>query len=200
MENIKVPRWRYPSGKTKIELLFGYVNSNTAWSCRLVLSSTHEFTLVLTSVFISLVFSATYFWSAVFWPLFTEAFINWSIGSSVWTWGRISSLWGWRSTGPGCPGRLWSLLLWRYSRPAWTRSCAACFWWPCFCRGVGLGDPQRSLPTPAILWFCDSVRCAFTVALSASSIWNFPGVCTSIYFTGVSRLSRDFKHACVEQQ
>ena len=26
----------------------------------------------------------------------------------------------------GCPGRLWSLLLWRYSRPAWTRSCAAC--------------------------------------------------------------------------
>jgi len=25
-----------------------------------------------------------------------------------------------------CPERLWSLLLWRYSRPAWTRSCAAC--------------------------------------------------------------------------
>ena len=30
------------------------------------------------------------------------------------------------SPGPGCPGRLWSLLLWRYSRPAWTWSCAAC--------------------------------------------------------------------------
>jgi len=27
---------------------------------------------------------------------------------------------------PRCPGRLWSLLLWRYSRPTWTRSCAAC--------------------------------------------------------------------------
>jgi len=51
---------------------------------------------------------------------------NWRIGSSSWTWGRTSSLWGWRSPGPGCPGRLWSLLLWRYSRPAWTRSCAAC--------------------------------------------------------------------------
>ena len=25
----------------------------------------------------------------------------------------------------GCPGRLWSLLLWRYSRPAWTRSSTA---------------------------------------------------------------------------
>jgi len=22
-------------------------------------------------------------------------------------------------------------------------------------QGVGLGDPQRSLPTPTILWFCD---------------------------------------------
>ena len=31
-----------------------------------------------------------------------------------------------RSPGPGCPGRLWSLLLWRYSGPAWTRCCAAC--------------------------------------------------------------------------
>ena len=26
----------------------------------------------------------------------------------------------------GCPGRLWSLLLWRYSSPAWPRCCAAC--------------------------------------------------------------------------
>ena len=68
---------------------------------------------------------------------------------------RTSSLWGWRSTGTGCPGRFWSLLLWRYSRPAWTRSCAACCRWPCFVRGFGLDDPQRSLPTPNILWFCD---------------------------------------------
>jgi len=42
---------------------------------------------------------------------------NGSRGSSVWTWGRTSSLWGWRSAGTGCPGRLWSLLLWRYSDP-----------------------------------------------------------------------------------
>ena len=43
------------------------------------------------------------------------------------------------------------------SSPAWTRSCAACCRWPCFSRRVGLGDPERSLPTPTILWFCDSV-------------------------------------------
>ena len=29
--------------------------------------------------------------------------------------------------------------------------------WPCFGRRVGLDDPQRSLPTPTILWFCDPV-------------------------------------------
>ena len=82
---------------------------------------------------------------------------NWSIGSSVWTWGRTSFLWGWRSTGIGCPGRLWSLLLWRYSRPAWTRSCAACCRRSCFSRGIGLDDPQGSLQTPTILWFCEII-------------------------------------------
>ena len=83
---------------------------------------------------------------------------NWGTGSSVWTWGGTSSLWGWRSTGTVCPGRWWSLILWRYSRPAWTSSCAACCRWPCFGRRVGLDDPQRSLPTSTILLFCDSVN------------------------------------------
>jgi len=50
---------------------------------------------------------------------------------------KTSSFWRWRSPGPGCPEGLWSLL-WRYSRPAWTRSCAAYCRWPCFGRGVGL--------------------------------------------------------------
>ena len=31
-----------------------------------------------------------------------------------------------RSTGTGCPGRLWILLLWRNSRPIWTPTCATC--------------------------------------------------------------------------
>jgi len=42
------------------------------------------------------------------------------------------------STGTGCPGKLWSLLLWRYSRPTWTRSSTAYCRWPCFGRRVGL--------------------------------------------------------------
>ena len=53
---------------------------------------------------------------------------------------------------------LWVLLLWRYWKPPSTRSCATCSRWPCFSRGVGLDDPQTSLPTPNILWFCDSVK------------------------------------------
>jgi len=56
-------------------------------------------------------------------------------------------------TGTGCPGRFWSLLLWRDSRPAWTRSSTSYCRWPWFGRRVGLDDPQRSLPTPTILWF-----------------------------------------------
>jgi len=99
---------------------------------------------------------------------------NWSIGSSIWTRGRTSSLWGWRSTGTGCPGILWSLLLWRYSRPAWTRSCAACCRWPCFGRRVGLDDPQRSLPTPTILWFCDSVIFLLLFLLSRPQYRTLP--------------------------
>jgi len=63
----------------------------------------------------------------------------------------------WWSTGTCCPERLWSVLLWSHSRPAWTRSCAACCRWPCFGRRVGLHDAQRFIPTPSILWFCDSV-------------------------------------------
>ena len=82
---------------------------------------------------------------------------NWSLGNSIWTQGRTSSLWGWRSTGTGCPGMLWILLLWSYSKPTWTRSCATGCRWPCFGSGVVLNNPQRSLPTPTILWFCDSV-------------------------------------------
>ena len=39
-----------------------------------------------------------------------------------------------------------------------TKSSAACCRWPCFGRRVGLDDPQRSLPTPTILWFCDSAK------------------------------------------
>ena len=97
---------------------------------------------------------------------------NRGTGSSIWTWGRISSLWGWQSTGTGCPGRSWNLLLWRYSRPTWTRSCAACCRWPCSSRRVGLDDPQRSLPTPTILWFCDSVILQYIWKHIICLFWN----------------------------
>ena len=46
------------------------------------------------------------------------------------------------------------------TRQSWTRSSTAYCGWPCFGRRVGLDDPQRSLPTPNILWFCDYVNLA----------------------------------------
>ena len=75
---------------------------------------------------------------------------NCNTGSSIWTQETISFLWGWQKT--GCPGRLWSLLR-RNSRPdrmfSYVTSCGNL-------QGVGLGDLQRSLPTPTVLWFGDN--------------------------------------------
>jgi len=81
-------------------------------------------------------------------------------------WFYDSWLWGWQSPGTGWPEGLWSLLLWRCSKPAQTWSCATCSRWVlCFGRGIGLDDPQRSLSTPTILWFC--------VIIFSVVIWDF---------------------------
>ena len=80
------------------------------------------------------------------------------------------------SPGTECPGRLWSLLLWRYSRPTWTRSSAAFCRWPCLGRRVGLDDPQRSLPTPTILLFCDSVIITAKAVLGQPSLTGSDGI------------------------
>ena len=95
---------------------------------------------------------------------------NWITGSSVWTWGRTSSLWGWRSTGTGCPGKLWNLLLWRYSRPTWTRSSVR----------PAVGDPASARGLDKMThWgpfqpqpFCDSVILWFSIII-------FNHLCTS---------------------
>lgn len=36
----------------------------------------------------------------------------------------------------GCPDKLWSFLLWRYSKPTWTLSCLACCWEPALSAGL----------------------------------------------------------------
>jgi len=56
----------------------------------------------------------------------------------------------------GCPGMLWSLPLWRYSRPTWTRSYAACCRRPCFDREGWTRWPTEVPSNPyhsVILWF-----------------------------------------------
>ncbi len=84
-----------------------------------------------------------------------EMAINRSIGSFAPICKGTSSWQEWQSTAAGCPGRLWSLLLWRYSRPVWMPTCAAC------CRGPALQGSwaQWSLEVPSnpynsvILWY-----------------------------------------------
>lgn len=39
---------------------------------------------------------------------------------------------GYRGQWTSCPGRLWSLHLWRYTNPNSARPWATCSWWPCF--------------------------------------------------------------------
>ena len=51
---------------------------------------------------------------------------SWSVESSAPICGISSSLWGLWNVWTGCSGRLWILLLWRYSRPTWMPTCATC--------------------------------------------------------------------------
>jgi len=81
---------------------------------------------------------------------------NLNIGCSIQTC-RTSLQWGWWNTGTGSPESLWSLLLWRYLRPAWMLTCVT------YCRVLALagGWPWWSLEVPSnprnsvILWFCE---------------------------------------------
>jgi len=99
---------------------------------------------------------------------------NWSTRNSIWTWGRTSSLWPWQSTATGFPESLWIFLLWRYSRPVWTRSFAACSRWLCFVPG---GWTHRGLFQP--LPFCDSVIPVFS---SPTLYFSLYGKFTLLFF------------------
>jgi len=73
-----------------------------------------------------------------------EMAINRSIGSFAPICKGTSSWQEWQSTAAGCPGRLWSLLLWRYSRPVWMPTCATC------CREPAMqGGWTRSVEVPS---------------------------------------------------
>ena len=88
---------------------------------------------------------------------------SWKTGSYLWTSEKPFSLWEWRSTGTGCPGRLWSL------HPWWCSKAAAHgpgqHAWGGLSRGIGAGDLQRSLPTSTMLWFYDLWSFGDTVSL-----------------------------------
>ena len=90
---------------------------------------------------------------------------KWNTGGSIWTWGR-SLLLGWWSTGTGCPGRLWSVLLWTYSRPVWTPTCETCYR-ELFSRGLDSVISRGPFQPPQ---FCESV----ILWKQAVELWWFP--------------------------
>ena len=81
---------------------------------------------------------------------------NCSIGSSTWTWGRTSLLWGQRSNGTGWPEGYRVSFSGDTQNPPGQGPVQPALGEPALVRVVGLDDPQRSLPIPTILWFCDS--------------------------------------------
>jgi len=107
-----------------------------------------------------------------------EMDINLNIGGSTPVYEGTSSQQGLWSTGTDCPGGLRILLLWRYSRPVWIPTCAAC------CRTPALqgGWTQCSLEDPSspyssvIPWqlqwcrlTCLQIRCLVSVDVSGVS-------------------------------
>ena len=79
---------------------------------------------------------------------------SWNIGGSLWISGNTFLLWGWLSTGTGCPERFWSLLPWGYSKAIWIRSWATGSRWPCLSRRL---DQMTSRGPRQPQPFCDSV-------------------------------------------
>ena len=60
--------------------------------------------------------------------------------------------------------------------------------YPLLWQGVGLHDPQRSLPTPNIVWFCDSVLCekTFQVENTPRLSGSFDAVTSFLIFMEIS--------------
>ena len=59
-------------------------------------------------------------------------------GISIRIWGNNYLPWGWQSNRTSCPERLWSLLLWSYSKSAWILSCVAYYGERAFTGGLDL--------------------------------------------------------------
>lgn len=64
-------------------------------------------------------------------------------------------MWDWPSTGTGCPGSLWSLLLRTHLREIWKCTWETGFKWPFVSRRIGPSDVQRYLLILTIKLFCD---------------------------------------------
>lgn len=97
-----------------------------------------------------------------------------SAGLPLWTSGNTFLLWGWPSTGMGCPEVLWSFHLCSCSEAVWARpeqqALDGCNW------AGGLKVTSRGAPHPQ--QFCDSVitilTCFMGTYYKRNQIWALP--------------------------
>ena len=90
------------------------------------------------------------------------------------SWGRIYFQWGWQSTGSGCPERLWSLLLWKYSRPIWTSTFATYCGEPALAGGWTWWSPEALyIPYSSVApWFCGWWSTCFQMAVTLVDLYK----------------------------
>ena len=93
---------------------------------------------------------------------------HWNTGDSLWTPGNTFLLWGWPSTCTGCSGRL---KIFRRHLDMFLSNPGSK--WPCFSRGIGQDDLQRSLTALTTLRFC--VPSPFDTSASCTEQTGLPG-------------------------
>lgn len=82
----------------------------------------------------------------------------------------------WLNTRRGCPGRLWCLCPWRYSKPDWAQPWETCFRWRCPAQGLGQAVSRSPCqPHPFCEWLQETpVHC-----LQPALCENSPPCCSN---------------------
>lgn len=78
---------------------------------------------------------------------------RWNIKTSLLNHRRNFPQRDWLTTGTCCPGKLWRIHPWRYSKDTWMLSWNMIPGWLFLSRGVGQDDLQRPLPASVVRWF-----------------------------------------------
>ena len=86
--------------------------------------------------------------------------------------GRTSLLSEWQSTGTGCLEVLWSLVLWRYSWPAWMPTYVTCYKEPALASWIQWSLEVPSNPYSSVILWSQYFQMETELAKPAGELWN----------------------------